>query len=153
MILSRLPFPKKVGPDDLLRFLPTWAALWFYGLWFSNCGGGLNVLTQGRQRRRFKVFFKKKLGHFQHGASTEVQSSGLEMLLRSEKGREDVFCKGGANSSAVYWQPGSVVVLCHWSAYSLLKHLPLFHFSWFTMSQDESLLWVSHGYYIQINLD
>lgn len=29
-ISPRLPVPEKVGPDDLSRPLPTWAALWFY---------------------------------------------------------------------------------------------------------------------------
>lgn len=29
IIWSRLPFPPKAGADDLLRYLPTWAVLWF----------------------------------------------------------------------------------------------------------------------------
>lgn len=27
MISSRLPFPEKVGPDDFVRFLLTWAVI------------------------------------------------------------------------------------------------------------------------------
>jgi len=38
-------------------------------------------------------------------------------------------------------------------AQSLLKHFPPFHLPSFKMSWVKSSLWVSHGYYIKINLD